>query len=102
WTPLGEPKCFARRLGAQGLLAIGGEAAGSGLFAGSRLSIDGRSAEIEPVQTTEGARAPSLHAAKPRGASLPALASLGRTLRARRARVSSPPAIPSGRALSQP
>src|SRR5690554_3929245 len=38
---------------------------------------------VKRVDLDEGARAPSLHAAKPRGASLPALAPLGRELRAR-------------------
>ncbi len=52
WIPLGAATCFEQALGAQGLLALGGEKESGVVFAGSRLSIDGRARNLEALTTT--------------------------------------------------
>jgi hypothetical protein len=47
WLAVAGTECFAKPLVVQGLLAICGASPGAALFAGTRLSIDGRPAELE-------------------------------------------------------
>ena len=40
WIEVGARECFTTPLGAQGLLAIGGDSPGAALFSGTRLRLD--------------------------------------------------------------